>query len=94
MPFILVRHKVQDYATWKPAFDAHATARRAAGSGGGRLFRSATDPNELLILLAWDSLAHAQAFTESQELREAMQGAGVCDKPDIYFLEEIAQPDA
>ena len=41
MPYVLVRHKIEDYAKWKPVFDEDATARRASGSKGGQLFRNA-----------------------------------------------------
>ncbi len=45
MPYILVRHKVEDYAKWKPVFDEHGAARKAIGSKGGYLFRNIDDPN-------------------------------------------------
>jgi heme-degrading monooxygenase HmoA len=94
MPYILVRHKVQDYNKWHPIYSEHGAARKAGGSKGARLFRSANDPNELVILLEWDDLQKAQQFTGSQDLREAMERAGVADRPDIYFLEEIEQTSA
>ena len=89
MPYLLVRHKVEDYTKWKPAFDAHGTTRQASGSQGARLFRNAHDPNELVILFEWDDLEKAQQFAQSENLREAMQRAGVADQPDVYFLEEV-----
>lgn len=89
MPYILVRHKVTDYATWKPSYDEHGTTRKASGSKGARLFRSADNPNETFMLLEWDDLAKARKFTQSADLRQAMQQAGVADRPDVYFLEEI-----
>lgn len=88
MPAVLVRHKVRDYATWKVFFDEHGTTRQASGSGGGRLFRNAYEPNEIVILLEWDDLDKARQFVQSTDLRETMQQAGVVDQPDIYFLEE------
>ena len=51
--------------------------------------RNALDPNELVILLEWDSLENARRFADVDELREAMQRAGVTDRPDVYFLEEV-----
>jgi len=33
-----------------------------------------------------DDIQKAQEFANSSDLREAMQKAGVIDKPDIYFL--------
>ena len=89
MPTLLIRHKVEDYAIWKAAFDEHAPARRANGSRGGRLFRHAADPDDVVILLAWDGLERARLFADSDDLREAMARAGVTGSPDIWFLEDL-----
>jgi heme-degrading monooxygenase HmoA len=92
MPYLLVRHKVEDYERWKPVFDHdHAATREQRGSKGGRILRNADDPNELVILLKWDSLDNARQFANADDLREAMQRAGVADEPDVYFLEEVEQ---
>jgi hypothetical protein len=32
MPYLLVRHKVENYAKWKPLFDDHGGTRKASGS--------------------------------------------------------------
>ena len=32
MIHMLIRHKVADFAKWKPAYDAHASARQSAGA--------------------------------------------------------------
>ncbi len=92
MPDLLIRHKVADYAAWKPLFDGHGASRRANGCRGGRLFRNAADPNEVLILLAWDDLDRARLFAESDDLQEAMARSGVTDRPDLWFLEEVDHP--
>lgn len=89
MPYILVRHKVQDYAKWKAVYDEHSTARKSGGSKGARLFRSPDNPNEVVVLLEWDNLEKARKFVQSDDLRQAMQRAGVADRPDVYFLEEV-----
>jgi heme-degrading monooxygenase HmoA len=91
MPYLIIRHKVEDYAKWKPVFDAHGATRQANGSKGGRLFRNADDPNETVILFEWDDLEKARQFAQSDDLRQAMQRAGVADRPDVYFLEEVEQ---
>lgn len=88
MPYFLVRHKVKDYATWKPVYDEHGAIRKAAGCQGTIVFRMADDPNNVIVLLEWDNLEKAQQFTQSDDLRETMQRAGVLEKPDIYFLNE------
>jgi heme-degrading monooxygenase HmoA len=91
MPCLLIRHKVQDYSTWKAVFDEQADVRRANGSQGGWLFRS-TESGEVLVLLEWDDLERARLFADSDDLREAMARAGVTDRPDIWFLEDVERP--
>jgi heme-degrading monooxygenase HmoA len=91
MPCLLIRHTVQDYSTWKAVFDEQADVRRANGSQGGWLFRS-TESGEVLVLLEWDDLERARLFADSDDLREAMTRAGVTDRPDIWFLEDLESP--
>ena len=91
MPYLLVRQKVLDYERWKSAFDAHSVIRQANGSRGGQVFRNASDPNELFVLLEWDVLEGARQFTQSEEWREVMQRAGVLDHPTISFLKDGEQ---
>ena len=88
MVYILVRHKVQDFEKWKLAFDRHGSTREASGSKGGFLFRNAQDPSEVIVLLEWEELEQARQFAQSQDLRQAMEQAGVVDQPDVFFLEE------
>lgn len=88
MPYVLIRHKVRDYAKWKPMFDKHGSTRKAGGCKGGHLFRSADDPNEVVVLFEWDNLGKARQFVQSKDLREVMERAGVADQPDMYFLDE------
>lgn len=91
MPYLLIRHTVQDFEQWKSVFDAHSVTRQANGSRGGQLFRNADDPNELIVLLEWDVLEKAREFAQSEELREVMRRAGVVDRPIIAFLKDGEQ---
>ena len=91
MPCLLIRHKVEDYPAWKAVFAEHESTRRANGSQGGWLFRNADDPHEVLLLLEWDDLERARLFLDSDDLQEAMTRAGVTDRPDIWFLEEVGR---
>jgi heme-degrading monooxygenase HmoA len=92
MPSLLIRHHVADYPAWKAGFDEHEPTRHANGSQGGRLFRDAADPNVILVLLEWDDLERARLFADSDDLRETMTRAGVTDRPDIWFLEDVGRP--
>jgi hypothetical protein len=86
MPYLLVRHKVADYSKWKTAYDGHSPARQKAGLKEEHLLRNIDDPNEVILLFQAGEIKKAKEFSESADLREAMQNAGVVDKPDIYFL--------
>ena len=94
VPYALIRHKVEDFARWKPVFDEDAPSREASGSKGGYLFRNADDPNEVVVLFEWDDLESVRRYGQTDELREKMQRAGVADRPDFYFLEEVERLDA
>jgi heme-degrading monooxygenase HmoA len=90
MSYVMVTHKVADYARWKPIFDADGANREIAGSQGGQLWRRADDPNEVFMLFEWDQ-EQARQYSQREEVRAKMQAAGVLDPPEISFLEEIEQ---
>jgi heme-degrading monooxygenase HmoA len=94
MPNLLVRVKVEDYAKWKLVFDQVSAIRKANGSKGGVLFRDVDSSNDITILYEWDNLENAHKFAQLEDLRKAMQKAGVIGKPDFYFLEEIGRTPA
>jgi quinol monooxygenase YgiN len=89
MIYLLIRHKVRDYTSWKPAFDGHAETRGEFGCLGGTLYRSHTDVNDVTVVLRWSSMEDAEKFVASTELRNAMHSAGVVGDPQIVFLDEV-----
>jgi hypothetical protein len=86
MVHMLIRHKVQDFSKWKPAYDAHQPARAAAGLKDLRLWRNADDSNDIFVLFEVADVAKAKAFTDSADLKEKMKSAGVVGQPEIFFL--------
>jgi len=94
MAYLFVRHRVKDFAKWKPIFDEHTVTRKAKGSKGGHVFRNGSNPNEILILFEWDDLQKARQFAESEDLRRTMERAGVSGRPEVYFLEEVERTTA
>jgi hypothetical protein len=89
MGMLIVRHKVRDYSKWRPFFDAHAGAQKAAGLSNPRVFRSANDKSELVILFDSKDTRMAKDFAASSDLKETMKKAGVVGAPTTYFLESI-----
>jgi quinol monooxygenase YgiN len=89
MIHILVRHKVSDYNRWKEAFDSHLTTRKHAGETAFRIFHTVDDPLEVVLFFDWESIEQARKFMNSDELRKAMQQAGVEGTPDVRFIEDV-----
>jgi len=87
MPHLLVRHKVSDFSKWKSSYDTRSPARKEAGLKEQHLLRNLDDPNEVILFFEIKDVEKAKEFGASANLREAMQNAGVVDKPDIYFLD-------
>lgn len=86
MAHLLVRQRVEDFEPWKAAFDADSAFRGPAGSLGGHVFQSADNPNEVFVLMAWDTMENLQQFAQSEKLKARMQQAGVTGPPEIHFL--------
>jgi len=82
---IIVRHKVEDFGKWKPLFDEHASVRKEAGCQSDQVCQNGDDPNDVAVSFVWDNTENFKKMAESDELKEAMQKAGVTGKPDFYF---------
>lgn len=88
MAFIVVRQKVEDFQKWKRAFDATAMLRKASGEKSSKIFRSADDLNELIVLSEWDDLRSAVKYSQNKLFKDAAEKAGILTKPVIYMPEE------
>ena len=81
MPYTVTRLKVEDYDKWRQNFfsEGGIALRQAHGFRSGRLFRSSSAPNEIIVLLEWDDLENARRLLQSNELREHQQRGGVVE---------------
>lgn len=86
MPYLLVRHRVSDFARWKDVFDSHALAQQRFGLHIKHVLRNVEDPNEVVLFFEADDVEKAKGFVYSPEVPQSKQDSGVVDKPDIYFL--------
>ncbi len=91
MPYLLERHKVEDYGRWREVFDADAANREASGCRGASIFRDADDPTVLVVLFEWDDLDRLRQRVGSAELREKMRDAGVRGDTEFSFLEQVGR---
>jgi hypothetical protein len=87
MTVLSVRHTVADYAAWKAGYDNNGASRKEHGAIHDQVLQSVDNPNELLVLIEFGSLAEAKSFASDPALKEAMAAAGVVGAPDISFRE-------
>jgi heme-degrading monooxygenase HmoA len=89
MTYVMVIHRVEDYAKWKPVYDEDGAIRKAKGSKGAQVMRNTKDPNHLIVITEWENLEKAKNFIESEYLINTMLKSGVVGKPAVFYMEEI-----
>jgi hypothetical protein len=88
MAKVIVQHHVEDYDRWLPVFTEHGEVRRQHGGTGHTVNRGAADPNDLVIVNEFSTLAGAQAFASDPTLPEIMGRAGIDSKPMVWIVNE------
>jgi len=87
---LVVKHKVRDFGVWKSVFDAREPVRWWHGVRRHWLYRSAEDPDDVLVAIEFISPEQARAYLQDPELREAMQRGGVQGEPHVHFCEPVS----
>lgn len=91
MTKVFIRHKVADFGRWKQVFDDFLSQRKAGGELSYTLGHIPNEPNDLCLTFEWDNIDNANAFFASEELKAAMQGAGVTEQPLIIVFENTVE---
>lgn len=94
MVTMFVRHKVNDYESWKSAYDEVGTLRRNVGVTGASVYRDTQNPDFVIITHQFNNLDTANGFAGSPELKAAMAKAGVAGPPEFWFGEEIEHTES
>ena len=89
---LIVRHQVSDYAAWRKVYNSFAATQKKLGVTAQSVYQSTDDPHDITVLHSFATLDQAKAFAASEELKSAMQKAGVMGMPTIWFTREA--PDA
>lgn len=86
--FIVTRIQVGDYEAWRPMFDQDRPKARERAVAQ-RVFRGADDPNEVFVILEFETAEDAQ------EARRRLTESGVLDRfEDTHgptVVEEVAR---
>lgn len=87
MVYIQLRLNVADYDRWRAGFDAQEARRRSSGSTGvNQLYRDVENPNNVTLILEWDTAEHAQAFLNDPNTKASMDAAGVTGRPMVVAV--------
>jgi hypothetical protein len=82
---MIAHFKVKDYNAWRTSYNGHEKERATAGITNGRVFRSADDPNDVLILQDGADVSKARMWLGSNEMKTLMEKSGVIGAPSIRF---------
>lgn len=85
---MFARHSVNDYAAWRAVYDEVEPLRQQYGCTGAEVHTDPSDKNDVFIIHRFPSVEQAQGFASSDELREAMDRAGVSGPPRIEIAVE------
>ena len=89
MATMFIRHTISDYKAWRKAYDEAAPLQKAKGVTAQAVYQAADNPNDITVTHEFGSVEAAQAFAKSDELKKAMQGAGVVGTPTIWFTNKV-----
>jgi hypothetical protein len=89
MATMFIRHTVSDYKAWRKVYDDVSHVQKAGGVTAKAVYQSADNPNEITVTHEFGSVQAAQAFAKGDELKKAMQRAGVVGAPTIWFANKV-----
>ena len=82
---LTLHFKVKDFNTWRTSYNGNEKNRTSAGITNGKVFRSADNPNEVVILQDVADVAKARTWYGSNEMKTTMEKSGVLGLPSIRF---------
>jgi hypothetical protein len=80
---LTIHLKVKDFNAWRTSYNGNEKNRVSVGITNGRVFRSADDPNDVLILQDAADTAKARTWYGSPEMKTWMEKSGVLGSPTI-----------
>ena len=89
MTIVFIRHTVANYQAWRKVYDGFAPVQKAKGVTAQAVYQAAENPNDITVTHDFATVEAAHAFVDSEELKSAMQNAGVVGTPTIWFTNKV-----
>jgi hypothetical protein len=80
---LTLHFKVKDFNAWHTSYNGNVKNRASAGITKSKVFRSADDQNDVVILQDVADVAKARAWYDSSEMKSVMEKSGVVGSPSI-----------
>ncbi len=84
-----IKHKVANYAKWKPIYDSHDSIRQANGLHNYVIARGTEDSNMIMVALKMDDVDKAKAMAATPELKDRMKKGGVTGPTSFDYLTSV-----
>jgi hypothetical protein len=82
---LTVHFKVKDFNAWRASYNGHEKDRTTAGITNSRVFRSADDQNDVVILADVADVSKARTWLGSNDMKTVLEKSGVVGAPSIRF---------
>lgn len=87
--YIILNHKVNDYASWLKIYDTHKKAHEKSALEEVNMYQDVNDPNDITIIFKTKDLAKAQNALNGPGSDKMYKESGVVNKPTIYFTHKL-----
>lgn len=89
--FVLIRRVLNDFDAWKEVVSAMDGLRAQHGSRGLTAYRSAGNPNEVLLVFDWDDDKPYRTYLDLPEVKKALAATGTTEVTEVSEVFHLAE---
>ena len=86
---LTIRFKVKDFNAWQTSYNGNEKNRTSAGITKSKVFRSAEDPNDVLLLQDVTDVSKARTWYGSSDMKAVMEKSGIVGSPSIRAAAQL-----
>jgi hypothetical protein len=86
---LIARYTVADYAAWRRIYHELMPLRVEHGYTAQQVMHIPNNPNDVVAVHSFPTVAQAEAFADDPRLKAAMERAGVSGAPRIEIYEDV-----
>ena len=82
---MFIRHRVAEFNDWHRVYKDVEPMQKAGGVLAEAVYQASNDPNDVTVTHDFAEETEARSFAASQDLKAAMERAGVIEQPVIWI---------